>query len=130
MGRFTHAHFAGGGRERKVSSRLGQDHQGVWQLRYRVHRTRDEKDCFRHRAYIHLNRVRHGHVELPEDRPYPSFHKHGIQMTMPGASRDLRAFGETVTPEANHASHIGPDPAESGVWRAGTRLEPRTFVSG
>ena len=48
----------------------------MWQPRYWEHRIRDEEDYFRHRDYIHLNPVRHGSVERPEEWAWSSFHRH------------------------------------------------------
>lgn len=50
--------------------------RGVWQPRYWEHRIRDEEDWYRLRDYIHLNPVKHGHVALPEEWPWSSFHRH------------------------------------------------------
>ncbi|MBU0718580.1 MAG: hypothetical protein KJ749_10060, partial [Planctomycetes bacterium] len=39
-------------------------------------RIRDEKDFLRYRDYIHLNPVKHGHIENPGDWPWSSFRRH------------------------------------------------------
>jgi len=76
-GRFTHAYLAAGGRDWGVSEQSqGQGRRGVWQPRYWEHRIRDEEEYLRYRDYIHLNPVKHGCVERPEDWPYSSFHEH------------------------------------------------------
>ena len=46
----------------------------VWQRSFTNHRIRDGNDFERHRRYIHLNPVRVGLVELPQDYLYSSAH--------------------------------------------------------
>lgn len=74
---FTREYLLTGGHDWDVTPQSRrQGRRGVWQPRYWEHRIRDEKDYFRHRDYIHLNPVRHGYVERPEDWPWSSFHRH------------------------------------------------------
>jgi putative transposase len=74
---FTRDYLAQGGRDWDVTEQTRrQGRRGIWQPRYWEHRIRDEEDYFRHRDYIHLNPVRHGYVERPEDWPWSSFHRH------------------------------------------------------
>jgi len=60
----------------KEPQRRGQGRRGVWQPRYGEHRIPDEEDYFRHCDYVHLNPVRHGYVEHPEEWTWSSFHRH------------------------------------------------------
>ncbi len=74
---FTRAYLASGGSDSAVTRRSRTEgRRGVWQPRYWEHRISDEEDYVRHRDYIHLNPVRHGYVERPEDWPWSSFHRH------------------------------------------------------
>ncbi len=74
---FTREYLQTGGRDRTVTPQSRrQGRRGVWQPRYWEHRIRDERDYLQHRDYIHLNPVRHGYVERPEDWPWSSFHRH------------------------------------------------------
>lgn len=74
---FTRAYLRAGGSDREVTPQeRHQGRRGIWQPRYWEHRIRDEKDYLQHRDYIHLNPVRHGYVERPEEWPWSSFHRH------------------------------------------------------
>jgi putative transposase len=74
---FTQGWLRHGGGVLPVSAnRAAHGERGVWQPRYWEHRIRNEEDWFRHRDYIHLNPVKHGHVAVPEDWPWSSFHRH------------------------------------------------------
>ena len=76
-GWFTHAYLSDGGRDWDVTEQHGrQGRLGVWQPRYWEHRIRDERDYERYRDYIHLNPVKHGYVDRPEEWPWTSFHHH------------------------------------------------------
>ncbi|WP_370685821.1 REP-associated tyrosine transposase, partial [Sulfuriferula thiophila] len=57
-------------------SRLGKGERGIWQRRYWEHTLRDELDYARHVDYIHINPVKHGHVNSVAEWPYSSFHRH------------------------------------------------------
>jgi putative transposase len=46
----------------------------VWERSFTNHRVRDIADYEQHRKYVHLNPVRAGLVELPQDYPYSSAH--------------------------------------------------------
>ena len=75
--RFTRAYLAEDGVALPVTSNQRvQGRRGVWQPRYWEHRIRDERDYLRHPDYIHLNPVKHGYVNAPEDWPWSSFHRH------------------------------------------------------
>ena len=75
--RFMRAYLAGGGIGLPVTSnQRSQGRRGVWQPRYWEHRIRDERDYLRHRDYIHLNPVKHGYANAPEQWPWSSFHRH------------------------------------------------------
>jgi putative transposase len=45
----------------------------IWQRRFWEHQIRDEYDFERHVDYVHINPVRHGHVEHASLWPYSSF---------------------------------------------------------
>jgi len=89
--RFTREFLASGGSSAMVSpGQRAQSRRGVWQPRYWEHRIRDERDYFRHRDYVHLNPVKHGHVQTPDEWPWSSFHRHvrlgWLDPRWPGAS--------------------------------------------
>ncbi|MGC2185753.1 MAG: transposase [Terriglobales bacterium] len=46
----------------------------IWQRSFTNHRIHDWTDFEKHRRYIHLNPVRAGLVEFPQDYPYSSAH--------------------------------------------------------
>src|SRR5690606_8502855 len=48
---------------------------GLWQPRFWEHHIRDEGDHAAHVRYCHMNPVKHGFVERPEDWPYSSIHR-------------------------------------------------------
>ena len=90
-GRFAHDYLAQGGRQQRLTHQQeSQRRLGVWQPRYWEHRIRDEEDFSRYRDYIHLNPVKHGHVENPGDWSWTSFHRHvasgWLDPDWPGAS--------------------------------------------
>jgi len=75
--RFTREYLSCGGKDRAVTKdQHRQGRKGVWQPRYWEHRIRSEEDYFKHHDYIHLNPVKHGYVDKPEDWPWSSFHQH------------------------------------------------------
>jgi|SRR3989344_6726643 len=61
--------------ERRSKSRTTKGERGIWQRRYWEHTLHDERDYARHVDYIHINPVKHGHVERVVDWPYSSFHR-------------------------------------------------------
>jgi putative transposase len=62
--------------ERISRSRLSKGERGIWQRRYWEHTLRDELDYARHVDYIHINPVKHGHVNSVAEWPYSSFHRY------------------------------------------------------
>ena len=65
------------GRSETVSSsRAGRRERGIWQRRYWEHWIRDEHDLQRHVDYVHINPVKHGHVERAADWPHSSIHRY------------------------------------------------------
>jgi putative transposase len=75
--RFTSLYLAGGGRTLPVTANRAKHREcGIWQPRYWEHRIRDEDDWFQHRDYSHLNPVKHGYVDLPQDWSWSSIHRH------------------------------------------------------
>lgn len=59
----------------KPGLRIGKREQAVWQRRFWEHHIRDEADYAAHVRYCHMNPVKHGFVERPEDWPYSSVHR-------------------------------------------------------
>lgn len=59
----------------KPGLRAGKRDAAVWQRRYWEHHIRDEADFAAHVRYCHMNPVKHGFVERPEDWPYSSVHR-------------------------------------------------------
>ena len=62
--------------ERRSKSRIAKGERGIWQRRYWEHLIRDEQDFARHVDYIHMNPVKHGHVQRVSDWPHSSFHRY------------------------------------------------------
>lgn len=60
--------------EQRSSSRH-QGERGIWQRRYWEHAIRDENDLVAHVDYVHLNPVKHGHVQRVADWRHSSFHR-------------------------------------------------------
>ena len=76
-GRFSHDFLAADLVERRPSpAAQKQRRRGIWQPRFYEHRIRDERDFDQHRDYIHLNPVKHGYVERPQDWAWSSIHRH------------------------------------------------------
>lgn len=57
-------------------SRRGKRERGVWQRRFWEHLIRDDNDLRRHVDYVHINPVKHGHVERASDWPHSSIHRY------------------------------------------------------
>ncbi|WP_265089765.1 REP-associated tyrosine transposase [Psychrobacter sp. H7-1] len=64
-------------------SRQRKSERGIWQRRFWEHCIRDEADYIAHINYIHMNPVKHGHVEHVKDWKYSSFHKFVAQNLLP-----------------------------------------------
>ena len=62
--------------ERISSARKASGERGIWQRHYWEHLIRDENDYQRHVDYVHVNPVKHGHVERVRDWPYSTFHRY------------------------------------------------------
>ena len=74
---FTRSWLQRGGREGAATpSRSRQRYRGVFQKRFLEHTIRDFADFKRHLDYIHINPVKHGHVSLPREWPWSSFHRY------------------------------------------------------
>lgn len=60
------------------SARAGRrpHERSVWQRRFLEHTIRDEGDWQQHVDYIHLNPVKHGHVDDPRGWPWSSIHRY------------------------------------------------------
>ena len=58
------------------ASRAGKRERGIWQRRFWEHTIRDELDLQRHADYVHINPVKHGHVERASDWPHSSIHRY------------------------------------------------------
>lgn len=78
--RFTRAYLDSGGIEgTPPPGQHRKRHRGVWQKRFWEHTIRDDRDFRMHLDYIHLNPVKHGLTDTPEDWPWSSFHRY-VQM--------------------------------------------------
>jgi len=62
--------------EQRCSSMIGKRERGIWQRRYWEHRVRDDADFAAHFDYVHINPVKHGHVERVAEWPWSSFHRY------------------------------------------------------
>jgi putative transposase len=60
---------------RVSASKRAKGEVGVWQRRFWEHMIRDEDDFAAHVHYCHVNPVKHGFVEYPQDWPYSSVHR-------------------------------------------------------
>jgi putative transposase len=49
---------------------------GLWQKRYWEHTIRDDRDFEAHVNYVHINPVKHGHVNRAADWPYSTLHQY------------------------------------------------------
>jgi putative transposase len=63
--------FIKGGFSHRFMKETGS-HMEIWERSFTNHRVRDCDDYATHRRYIHLNPVRAGIVEAPQDYPYSS----------------------------------------------------------
>lgn len=59
----------------RSASKQAKGDAGLWQRRFWEHHIRDEADYAAHVRYCHMNPVKHGFVERPEDWPYSSIHR-------------------------------------------------------
>jgi putative transposase len=83
--------------ERRSSSRQHKGERGIWQRRYWEHAIRDERDLAAHIDYVHINPVKHGHVQRAADWWDSSFHRFvrsGKLATDWAANPDLATTGE------------------------------------
>jgi putative transposase len=64
------------GAEAISASRAGKRERGIWQRRFWEHLIRDEVDLQRHVDYVHVNPVKHGHVERASEWPHSSIHRY------------------------------------------------------
>ena len=75
--RFTRAYLATGGVEGALpAGQRRKRHRGVWQRKFWEHTIRDVRDFRMHLDYIHVNPVKHGHVERTIDWPWSSFRRY------------------------------------------------------
>ncbi|MFZ5843911.1 MAG: REP-associated tyrosine transposase [Pseudomonadota bacterium] len=61
--------------ERRSAVRVQRAERGIWQLRYWEHCIRNDADFRRHIDYVHLNPLKHGHVQRVCDWPHSTFHR-------------------------------------------------------
>ncbi len=59
---------------RLSSVRKAAGERGIWQRHFWEHLIRDEIDYRRHVDYVHVNPLKHGHVERVQEWPYSTFH--------------------------------------------------------
>jgi len=64
-------------------SRSARRERGVWQRRFYEHIIRDERDLQNHVDYIHINPVKHGHVNRVQDWPHSTFHRYVREGKLP-----------------------------------------------
>jgi putative transposase len=62
--------------ERRSGVRIARRERGIWQRRFWEHVIVDEADLQAHVDYVHINPVKHGHVERAIDWPYSSLHRY------------------------------------------------------
>lgn len=55
-------------------SRLRKGERGLWQRRFWEHQIRNAEDLQRHIDYVHINPVKHGHVERASEWSWSSIH--------------------------------------------------------
>jgi putative transposase len=60
--------------ERLSSVRKAAGERGIWQRHFWEHLIRDDIDYARHVDYVHVNPLKHGHVNRVRDWPYSTFH--------------------------------------------------------
>ncbi|MCB9852143.1 MAG: transposase [Phycisphaerales bacterium] len=58
------------------ASRRRHRELGVWQRRFWEHRIRNDAEQYAYRDYIHLNPVKHGYVQHPQEWKWSSVHRH------------------------------------------------------
>lgn len=64
-------------------SQILRRERGIWQRRFYEHIIRDQRDLQNHIDYIHINPVKHGHVERVQDWPHSSFHRYVREGKLP-----------------------------------------------
>jgi putative transposase len=62
--------------ERRSDVRKAAGERGIWQRHYWEHLIRDDADYQRHVDYVHVNPLKHGHVNRVVDWPYSTFHRY------------------------------------------------------
>lgn len=63
----------------RAGEKIEKDHRGeyhLWQKRFWEHTIRVDADLESHVNYIHVNPVKHGHVNRVSDWPYSTFHRY------------------------------------------------------
>ncbi|MCW9025076.1 MAG: transposase, partial [Gammaproteobacteria bacterium] len=56
--------------------RMAAGERGIWQRHFWEHLIRDETDYKRHIDYVHVNPLKHGHIQRVQDWPYSTFHRY------------------------------------------------------
>jgi len=59
---------------RRSPSKVRKGDGGIWQRRFWDHHIRNEAEYRAYVEYCHINPVKHGFVDHPEDRPYSTVH--------------------------------------------------------
>jgi putative transposase len=78
------------------NARRRKRERGIWQRRYWEHQLRSDTDLARHVDYIHINPVKHGHVNAPVEWPYTSLHRYiqrGLLLSDWATGNDLSLSG-------------------------------------
>ncbi|WP_396586864.1 REP-associated tyrosine transposase [Bermanella sp. R86510] len=62
--------------ENRTALQMNRNERNIWQQRYWEHTIRNARDYEHHLNYIHINPLKHGHVNQVRDWPYSSFHRY------------------------------------------------------
>ncbi|GAA6206833.1 transposase [Cognatishimia sp. WU-CL00825] len=62
----------------RTASKIRKGDAGIWQRRFWEHHIRNETEYRAYVDYCHINPVKHGLVERPEEWPYSTVHVHGV----------------------------------------------------
>jgi putative transposase len=81
--------------KRWFTTHLPVERSTVWQKRFWEHVIRNEADLVAHVNYIHINPVKHGYVDAPEEWAYSSIHRYVADERLPkGAGSVALVAGE------------------------------------
>ena len=63
---------------RRSDSKIRKGDAGIWQRRFWEHHIRNDAEFRAYVQYCHINPVKHGFVERPEEWPYSTVHQRGM----------------------------------------------------